>query len=181
MDARKLVIAIGLSLLVAGAAPVLAEASQEERHLDADTDGVARDTSTNDTFQAEVNVTGDVTVTESEEGADRTAFTDGLTATANVTIDGTTYEIPVAVVGEGVSMVQTGVTADGWRLHVQGTQTADEDTRGQPALAQFSGNLTLTGGQDGEYVAQGAGILTVVDGDDVTTYELGYTGSATFE
>lgn len=181
MEARKLVIAIGLSLLVAGAAPVLAEASQEERHLDADTDGVARETSTNDTFEAEVNVTGDVIITESEEGVDRTAFTDGLTATANVTIDGTTYEIPVGVVGEGVSLVQTGVSADAWRLHVEGTQTADEDTRDQPTLAQFSGNLTLTGGQDGEYVAEGEGILTVFEGEDATTYDLAYTGSATFE
>lgn len=181
MEPRKLVIAIGLSLLVTGAAPVLAEAPQEERHLDADTDGVARETSTNDTFDAEVNVTGDVTVTESEEGVDRTAFTDGLTATANVTVDGTTYSIPVAIVGEGVSLVQTGVTADGWRLHVQGTQTADEDTRGQPTLAQFAGNLTLTGGQDGQYVAQGDGILTVFDGEDATTYDLAYAGTATFE
>lgn len=178
MNRNMIVILTASALVAAGAAPALAQ-SQDERHLDANADGVAQEANSTNVFDAEVNVTGDVIVQDSDEGQDEAAFTRGLTATANVTVGEDEYEIPVGINGEGTSLEQAGLTADGWRLHVQGTQVPDggEDT----SLATFSGNVTLTGGEDGEYVLEGEGILTVVDGEDTTTYQLGYSGQATFE
>lgn len=152
--------------------------TSEERHLDADTDGTARSVETGEVHEAEVDVTGNVTVRESGEGVDETAQTDGPTVEAEITVGDETYTIPVSVVGEGTSYEQSGAVDDqAWRLHVQGEDySGGQDGSG----AVFSGNLTLVGG-NGEFTVTGEGTLTVRDQDDATTYDLDYAGSATFE
>lgn len=192
MNRNMLVITMAVALAAAGAAPALAQ-SEETRELDADTDGVAQDTQTGERLDATVNVTGDVTVRESGNGVDETAESTNLSVVANVTVGDTTYEIPVLVVGEGTSLEQAGITAaESWRLSVQGTQIPDgdsgednRDTRSgddaETGTAQFQGNLTLVGNDEGGYQAQGNGTLTVADGDQTTTYRLDYSGQATFE
>lgn len=154
------------------------EETSDEHHLDADTDGAARSVETGEVQQAEVDVTGNVTVRESGQGVDETAQTDGPTVEAEITVGDETYTIPVSVVGEGTSHEQSGaVDGEAWRLHVQG----ESYSRGQDGSgATFSGNLTLVG-QDGEFAAFGEGTLTVRDQGDATTYDLDYEGSATFE
>lgn len=204
MNRKILIVLTSLMVALGTFAPAMSQ-SQETRDLDAETDGTAADTQTGETFDALVNVTGTVTIQDTDEGVDRAAFTQGQTATANVTVNGTLYTVPVSIVGEGTSLVQTGVSADAWRLHAQGVQLPDsgEDRSGEddrphqddhpdgeqaaddgedpPALAAFSGNLTLIGSEDGGYAANGEGILTVVDGEETTTYRLAYRGSATFD
>ncbi len=206
MHRRTLIVLASLMVTLGIVAPALAQ-SQQTRHLDADTDGTAVDRRTGEMLDALVNVTGDVTIQDTDDGVDRTAFTKGLTATANVTVNGSLYTIPVGIVGEGTSLVQTGVSADGWRLHVQGVgvqaSDSDDDRPGQrdhphqdnhpgngqsaddgedPAtVAVFSGNLTLIGSEDGGYAANGEATLTVVDGNETTAYRLAYRGSATFD
>lgn len=204
MNRKTLIVLTSLMVALGTFAPAMSQ-SQETRDLDAQTDGTAANTQTGETFDALVNVTGTVTIQDSDEGVDRAAFTQGQTATANVTVNGTVYTIPVGIVGEGTSLVQTGVSADAWRLHVQGVQLPDsgEDRSGEndhpdqedhpgdeqaadggedpPTLAAFSGNMTLIGSEDGGYTAQGNGTLTVIQGEDTTAYELAYRGSATFD
>lgn len=193
MQRSKTLLAVVL-LVSMSAVPAIA-AQEETRHLDADTEGTAEDTSTGETFDATVNVTGDVTVRESGEGVDETAESTGLDVYANVTIDGTTYEVPVLVTGEGTSMEQAGFTAaEGWRLSVQGTELYDsgsedrstdgDDRDGSNAdtdRATFWGNFTLVGTPDSGFQAYGNGTLTVVDANGTTTYALTYQGEATFE
>lgn len=153
------------------ATPTLAF-EQESRTLDVEADGVAEHRETGDQLTVELDLEGDVTVTSSGEGVDRTAFTSGPTVTITVTLDETSYDIPVTIGGEGVSLVQTGVTADGWRLSAQGSTFGDD--------AQFRGELTLIGNDDG-YAVSGDGVLTVTDGDATANYGLNYAGQGTFE
>lgn len=170
--------AVTLVFSVMGTATAQEDPNAEVRHLDLDASGEAEDVDSGDTFDAEVNVTGNVTVRESGEGVDETAQTDGPTVDAEITVGDTTYTIPVSVVGEGTSFEQAGIfDGQAWRLHIQGEDfSSGRDGSG----ASFSGNVTLVG-NDGDFVAFGEGTLTVRDQSDTTTYDLEYTGTATFE
>lgn len=174
---RKL--AAVLICLALAATAVTAQQSQEERRLDLDAAGTAEDVETGDSHDLAVNVTGDVTVQETDEGVDETAYTQGPTdVEANVTIDGTTHTIPVTVDGEGTSFEQAGlVSGEAWRLHVQGENfSGGQDGSG----ASLSANVTLIG-SDGDFSAFGQGTLTVQDGSSQTTYDLDFRGQASFE
>lgn len=174
---RKTIAVLTCLALVATA--VTAQQNQETRHLDLDANGTAEDVETGDSHDLTVNVTGNVTVQETDEGVDETAFTKGPTVEAVVTVGDTTHEIPVGVDGEGTSHEQAGlVSADAWRLHVQGEDfSGDQDGSG----ATFSANVTLIG-SDGDFAAFGEGTLTVHDSQGgQTTYDLDFRGQATFE
>lgn len=177
---RKLPTAVAALLVVIAATGIVTAQGQtsEERQLDVDADGTAGNVQTGETETAEVNITGDVTVRESDEGVGETAQTDGPTVDAEITVGNETYTIPVSVAGEGTSFEQAAIfEGEAWRLHVQGeSYSGGQDGSG----ATFSGNLTLVG-QDGEFAAFGDGTLTVRDQGDSTTYDLDYDGSATFE
>lgn len=175
---RKIIAIVACLALVATVAT--AQQSQEERELDLDAEGTAENVETGDSHDLTVNVTGNVTVQETDEGVDETAFTkDVQSVEANVTIDGTTYTIPVTVGGEGTSFEQAGlVSGEAWRLHVQGEDfSGNQDGSG----ASLSANVTLIG-SDGDFAAFGNGSLTVQDDQGgQTTYDLDFRGTATFE
>lgn len=163
--AMTVVVAL-VALAVTGAA-----ATQETRTLDLDASGVAESRATGEVFDLDVTIEGDVVVTSSGEGVDRAAYTLGPAVTLTISVDGTAYEVQAQVGGEGVSLVQTGVTADGWRLSAQGSTFGEG--------AQFRGSLILLGAEDG-YTVSGDGVLTVQDGATAVSYGLSYTGAGTF-
>lgn len=191
---RNLAVIIGAMLVLgAFAGPVIAQDEdppQEERAFQANTTGSATSAETGTLHDLDVNVSGNITVTESGEGVDETAFTPGLNVTANVTLDGDLYEIPVTVAGEGTSLEQAGVVdSEAWNLYAQGQALSQEqdghgpasgEEQQQPDQARFNGNLTLVG-SDGGFLVEGSGTLTVITGDDATSYHLDYRGEATFE
>lgn len=157
------------ALLVLSTGSVAVE--QEERELEVGAIGVAESRATGETYDLDVDISGRVVVTSSGEGVDRTAYTLGPAVTVTITIDETSYEIAANVAGEGVSLVQTGVSADAWRFSAQGTTLGEG--------AQFRGSLTLLGTDEG-YTVSGDGVLTVTAGADTTNHGLTYTGEGTF-
>ncbi|MBW3581524.1 MAG: hypothetical protein KY455_00345 [Euryarchaeota archaeon] len=164
------------SILTIAAILVLSTGSvaveQENRELDVTATGAAESRETGEAFDLDVDVSGDVVVTSSGAGVDRAAYTLGPAVTATITVDGTSYAIEANIAGEGVSLAQTGVNADAWRLSAQGTTFGEG--------AQFRGSLTLLGTDEG-YTVSGDGVLTVHSGEDTADYDLTYTGEGTFE
>lgn len=135
-----------------------------------DADGTAEDTRTGMASMLELSIDGQVTVTETDQGVDRTAFGHPGSLEAVISVGDDEYRIPASLGGEGTSLVQTGVSSDAWRLSVQGTDQG---------AAQFRGNLTLIGTDDG-YALTGEGVLNVPDDAETTTYQLTYAGEAEF-
>jgi hypothetical protein len=156
----------------ASATPLASEEAppQSRWTLDADADGMAEDTRTGMVSMLELEIDGSVIVTDTDQGADRTAFGTPASLEVVVTVGDDEYRIPATLGGEGTSLVQTGVSSDAWRLSVQGTD------RG---AAQFRGSLILIGAEDG-YALSGEGVLNVPGQADTTTYQLEYAGSAEF-
>lgn len=160
-----------LTALLLFSAPILAN-SQETRTLDAEADGLATDRASSTVLDASLELSGDVTVSTSDFGVDRTAYTAGPAVTLILTIDEIEYTIPLTLAGDGVSLVQIGAEPDAWRLSAQGS------TIGQGG--QFRGAFNLVGTDEG-YALTGDGVFTLTDGASTASYALDYSGSATFE
>lgn len=137
--------------------------------LDLDTEGAGSAASDDVAVQVEIDADGQAEVEDNPDSPDRTAFAgpNDVTVWVNVT-DGDSHEIPVSLGGQGSSFAAAGV--DGWALYLQGTDQGG---------AQFFGNFTLTGSDDG-YAVNGEAILNVPDGQDTTTYQFAVNGEATF-
>lgn len=173
---KTLVLLVAMGLMIA--VPAVQAFQEEDRELDVDAEGTAENVETGDESDLDVDITGDVTVRESEEGVDETASTDGPTVDAEITVGDETFVIPVQVNGEGTSFEAAGIfDVESWRLHAQGQSfSGGQDGSG----ASFFGNLTLIG-NNGDFTVLGDGVLTVQDQGDTTTYDLEFQGTATFE
>lgn len=183
MDRNFTVIAVAF-LVVSGfaAAPTLAnnhenrQGPQEERSFEANATGTATETDTGDVTNLEFHIDGNITVTDTEEGEDETASTQGDFLDGTVTIGDEEYNVSFTVQGEGTSLEQAGFVDDeAWNLYAFGI----EDPRQGPP-ATFHGNLTLVG-SDGEFQLTGDGTFTDPAGDETSTYHIEYQGEATFE
>lgn len=170
MRAYILSILAVLTALLLVSAPILAN-SQEIRSFNAEADGLATDRASGTVLEASLGLSGDVTVTTSDFGVDRTAYTAGPAVSLILTIDEIEYTIPLTFTGEGVSLVQIGAEADAWRLSGQGSTTGQG--------GQFRGAFNLVGTDDG-YALTGDGVFTLTDGASTASYALDYSGSATF-
>jgi hypothetical protein len=146
--------------------------------LDADLGGSATERRTGNTHALTLNLTGDVVVNDPEQGPARTAFSPRPDLEATVIIEGVgEWTIPVRVNGEGVSLIQTGVSSDAWRLRFQGISLPTPGPDGE--RAQLRGNLTLIGDDNG-YLTSGTGVLTMSSRPMATNYALSFQGTAEF-